>query len=152
MIKKKIIILFLITFLANCGFTPVYVKNNNTNFSIEQINFTGDRELNNFLKINLNKYKNIESDNKIFIEVNSSYEKNILSKDGAGKVTNYQLLANVIFLIKPINKEIIITEKIIMDSKTDKFEEDRYERTMKQNFASSISNKLRSELTIINDF
>ena len=151
MIKKRIIFISLIFFLNNCGFTPIYLNNTEVNFSIEQIDYLGDRELNNFLKINLNKYKNIESDNKIFIEVNSSYEKNILSKDGAGKVTNYQLLANVIFLIKPINKEIIITEKIIMDSKTDKFEEDRYERTMKQNFASSISNKLRSELTIIND-
>ena len=151
MIKKKIIFISLIFFLNNCGFTPIYLNNTEVNFSIEQIDYLGDRELNNFLKINLNKYKNIESDNKIFIEVNSSYEKIILSKDGAGKVTNYQLLANVIFLIKPINKEIIITEKIIMDSKTDKFEEDRYERTMKQNFASSISNKLRSELTIIND-
>jgi outer membrane lipopolysaccharide assembly protein LptE/RlpB len=151
MIKKKIIFISLIFFLNNCGFTPIYLNNTEVNFSIEQIDYLGDRELNNFLKINLNKYKNIESDNKIFIEVNSNYEKNILSKDGAGKVTNYQLLANVIFLIKPINKEIIITEKIIMDSKTDKFEEDRYERTMKQNFASSISNKLRSELTIIND-
>ena len=151
MIKKKIIFISLIFFLNNCGFTPIYLNNTDVNFSIEQIDYLGDRELNNFLKINLNKYKNIESDNKIFIEVNSSYEKIILSKDGAGKVTNYQLLANVIFLIKPINKEIIITEKIIMDSKTDKFEEDRYERTMKQNFASSISNKLRSELTIMND-
>ena len=151
MIKKKIIFISLIFFLNNCGFTPIYLNNTNVNFSIEQIDYLGDRELNNFLKINLNKYKNIESDNKIFIEVNSSYEKIILSKDGAGKVTNYQLLANVIFLIKPINKEIIITEKIIMDSKTDKFEEDRYERTVKQNFASSVSNKLRSELTIIND-
>ena len=151
MIKKKIIFISLIFFLNNCGFTPIYLNNTNVNFSIEQIDYLGDRELNNFLKINLNKYKNIESDNKIFIEVNSNYEKIILSKDKAGKVTNYQLLANVIFLIKPINKEIIITEKIIMDSKTDKFEEDRYERTMKQNFASSISNKLRSELTIIND-
>jgi hypothetical protein len=151
MIKKKIIFISLIFFLNNCGFTPIYLNNTDVNFSIEQIDYLGDRELNNFLKINLNKYKNIESDNKIFIEVNSSYEKIILSKDGAGKVTNYQLLANVIFLIKPINKEIIITEKIIMDSKTDKFEEDRYERTMKQNFASSVSNKLRSELTIIND-
>jgi len=151
MIKKKIIFISLIFFLNNCGFTPIYLNNTDVNFSIEQIDYLGDRELNNFLKINLNKYKNIESDNKIFIEVNSSYEKIILSKDGAGKVTNYQLLANVIFLIKPINKEIIITEKIIMDSKTDKFEEDRYERTIKQNFASSVSNKLRSELTIIND-
>ena len=101
--------------------------------------------------MNLNNYKNTESDNKIFIEVNSNFEKNILSKDGAGKVTNYQLLANVIFSIKPINKEIIITEKIIMDVKDDKFEQDRYEKQMKQNFASSISNKLRSELTIMND-
>ena len=151
MIKKKIIFISLIFFLNNCGFTPIYLNNTDVNFSIEQIDYLGDRELNNFLKINLNKYKNIQSDNKIFIEVNSSYEKIILSKDGAGKVTNYQLLANVIFLIKPINKEIIITEKIIMDSKTDKFEEDRYERTIKQNFASSVSNKLRSELTIIND-
>ena len=151
MIKKKIIFISLIFFLNNCGFTPIYLNNTVVNFSIEQIDYLGDRELNNFLKMNLNNYKNTESDNKIFIEVNSSYEKIILSKDGAGKVTNYQLLANVIFLIKPINKEIIITEKIIMDSKTDKFEEDRYERTMKQNFASSISNKLRSELTIIND-
>jgi len=151
MIKKKIIFISLIFFLNNCGFTPIYLNNTDVNFSIEQIDYLGDRELNNFLKINLNKYKNIESDNKIFIEVNSSYEKIILSKDGAGKVTNYQLLANVIFLIKPINKEIIITEKIIIDSKTDKFEEDRYERTIKQNFASSVSNKLRSELTIIND-
>ena len=151
MIKKKIIFISLIFFLNNCGFTPIYLNNTDVNFSIEQIDYLGDKELNNFLKINLNKYKNIESDNKIFIEVNSNYEKIILSKDKAGKVTNYQLLANVIFLIKPINKEIIITEKIIMDSKTDKFEEDRYERTMKQNFASSVSNKLRSELTIIND-
>jgi len=38
-----------------------------------------------------------------------------------------------------------------MDVKDDKFEQDRYEKQMKQNFASSISNKLRSELTIMND-
>ena len=152
MIKKKIIIIIsLIFFLNNCGFTPIYLNNTDVNFSIEQIDYLGDRELNNFLKINLNNYKNTESDNKIFIEVNSNFEKNILSKDGAGKVTNYQLLANVIFLIKPINKEIIITENTIMVSKTDKFEEARYEREMKLNFASSISDKLKSELIIIND-
>ena len=148
MIKKNIIILFLITFLANCGFTPVYVKNNNTNFSIEQINFTGDRELNNFLKINLNQYKNQKNDNKIYIETNSTYEKIILSKNSAGEVTNYQLEAKVTFSIKPINKVIKFTEKKIIDGINDKFEEARYERSIKQSFAVSISNKLSSELSI----
>ena len=71
-----------------------------------------------------------------------------MSKDSTGAVTNYQIEANVIFFIQPDNKEIKITEKKIMDSMTDKFEESRYERSIKQNFASSISNKLSSELII----
>ena len=148
MIKKNIVILFLIIFLTNCGFTPVYIQNNNANFSIEQINFTGDRELNNFLKINLNQYKNQKVDNKIYIETVSTYKKIILSKNNAGEVTNYQLEAEVTFSIKPINKEIKITEKRIIDSMNDKFEEARYERSIKQSFALSISNKLSSKLSI----
>ena len=151
MLKKNIIIISIIFFLANCGFVPVYLNNPDVNFSIEQVNYLGDRELNNFLKTNLDKYKNNKSNNKIFIEARSDYRKIVLSKDGAGVVTNYQLITEVIFLIKPINKEIKITEKKIMDSLTDKFEEARYERKMKENFAYSISNKLRSELLIIND-
>ena len=145
MIRKNLLLIFLIFFLASCGFTPIYVKNTNVNFSIEQINYTGDRELNNFLKTNLSQYKN-EKNNKIYIEADSIYEKIILSKNKAGEVTNYQLKVEVSFIIKPSNKKIKITEKKIMDSMDDKFEEARYERSIKQNFASSISNKLSFEL------
>ena len=148
MIRKNIIFLFLIFFLTNCGFTPVYLKNSNVNFSVEQVNYTGDRELNNFLKTNLNKFKNEKNDNKIYIEANSIYKKIVLSKDGAGEVTNYQLEAEVIFLIKPLDKKIIIKEKKNMNSMDDKFEEARKERLIKQSFASSISSKLSSEIII----
>ena len=146
MLKKKIIIFSLILFLTNCGFTPVYLNNSKVNFSIEQINFKGDRELNNFLKLNLNRYKNVNNDDKIFIEANTKYEKNVLSKDVTGKATSYQLIAEVEFLIKSNNKKIIVTEKKIMDSMDDNFEENRYERSAKQGFASLISTKLISEL------
>ena len=78
MIKKKIIILIFM-FLNSCGFTPIYLNNKNINFSIEQVNYTGDRELNNFLKTILNQYKNEKVDNKIFIETSSVYKKNILN-------------------------------------------------------------------------
>ena len=148
MIKKNIVILSLIIFLANCGFTPIYLKNKNVNFSIEQINYTGDRELNNFLKTNLNQYKNKNVDNKISIEARSEYNKTILSKDGTGEVTNYELVAEVIFLIKSSNKKIKISEKKIMESMADKFEETKYEKSIKQSFASSITYKLISELII----
>ena len=148
MLKKNIIILFLIFFLTNCGFTPIYLKNNNINFSIEQIEYTGDRDFNNFLKVNLNKYKNEKNDNKIFLNVDSKYEKIILSKDNAGKVTSYRLEIEATFIIKSIDKKIRISEKKIIDSRDDKFEEARYEKSIKQSFAYSISKKLISELNI----
>ena len=148
MMKKNILVISLIFFLVNCGFTPIYLKNTDINFSIEQVNYTGDKELNNFLKTNLDQYKNKKIDNKIYIQADSIYKKIVLSKDSAGEVTNYQLEAEVIFLIKPLNKTIKITEKKIMDSMDDKFEEARTERTIKQSFASSISKKLSLEIIV----
>jgi len=147
MIKKNLIILIFM-FLNSCGFTPIYVNNSNLNFSIEQVNYIGDRELNNFLKTNLNRYKNEKIENKIYIEAKSEYRKIILSKDTTGEATSYQLEAEVIFLIKPSNNKIKITEKKIMDKMNDKFEENVYERSIKQNFAFSIAEKLSSRLMI----
>ena len=146
MLKKNIIILSLILFLANCGFTPIYLKNKNINFSIGQVDYIGDRDLNNFLKINLDRYKNEKNSNKIFLNVETKYNKNILSKDSTGKISSYQLDVEAIFVIKSTNKIIKITEKKIFESKDDKFEEARYEKSLKQSFAYSISNKLISEL------
>ena len=148
MLKKNIITLSLIFFLTNCGFTPIYLKNNNINFSIEQVEYTGDRDFNNFLKIDLDRYKDGKDNNKIFLNVNSKYEKIILSKDNTGKITSYQLEIEVIFIVKPTNKKIRISEKKIVDSRDDKFEEDKYEKTVKQSFAYSIYSKLISDLTI----
>ena len=147
MLKKNIINLFLIFFLTNCGFTPIYLTNNNINFSIEQIEYKGDRDFNNFLKVNLDKYKN-ENDNKIFLDVNTTYKKNILSKDSTGKITSFQLEIEAIFIVKSTNKKIRISEKKIIDSRDDKFEENRYEKSIKQSFAYSISSKLISVLII----
>ena len=146
MLKKNIIILSLILFLANCGFTPIYLKNKNINFSVEQVDYIGDRDLNNFLKINLDRYKSGKNSNKISLNVETKYNKNILSKDSTGKISSYQLDVEAIFVIKSTNKIIKITEKKILDSKDDKFEEARYEKSLKQSFAYSISNKLISEL------
>ena len=146
MLKKNIIILSLILFLSNCGFTPIYLKNKNINFSIEQVEYIGDRDFNNYLKMNLDRYRDKKNNNKVFIKVETRYEKNVLSKDSAGKISSYQMKIETIFLVKSTNKKIIITEKKIIESMDDKFEEARYEKSIKQSFAYSISNKLISEL------
>lgn len=144
MIKKFTIVMVLIV-LTGCGFAPMYSKNNN-NFSIEQINFSGERELNNFLKISFKRYKN-SSDNKFFIDVESELLKNILTKDKTGKVTNYELIANVTFKLRS-NKEFKFSEKII-GNLDDNFEQSKQERAAKQIFAASMINKLITQLSII---
>ena len=148
MIKIKIIFISLIFLLANCGFSPIYVKNTNNNFSIENVIYNGDRELNNFLKTNLNQYKNEEANKKVSIEITSKYEKIILTKNTVGKVTNYKLTAKVTFLIKSTDRKINIIEERVINTMDDKFEEARKEKAIKQSFASSISKKLASELVI----
>ena len=60
MIKKNIILLSLLFFFNSCGFTPLFIQILNLTFLSNKLIMTGDRELNNFLKVNLNKYKNEE--------------------------------------------------------------------------------------------
>jgi hypothetical protein len=148
MIKIKIIFISLIFLLANCGFSPIYVKNTNNNFSIENVIYNGDRELNNFLKTNLNQYKNEATNKKVYIEAISKYKKIILTKNTTGKITNYKLIAEVTFLIKSTDRKINIIEERVINTMNDKFEEARKEKAIKQSFASSISKKLVSELVI----
>ena len=146
MIKKFTIVIALVI-LTGCGFAPMYSKKNNNNFSIEQINFSGERELNNFLKIGLTRYKS-SSDNKFFIDVESEFSKNIITKDKTGKATNYELIANVTFNFESI-KKIVFSEKKIIENLNDSFEQIKQERSVKQIFATSIINKLINQLNIV---
>jgi len=146
MIKKFSIIIALII-LTGCGFTPMHSKKNNNNFSIERIDFSGERELNNFLKIGLMRYQN-SSDKKFFIDVETEFSKNIITKDKSGKATNYELIANVTFNFESI-KKIEFSEKKIIENLNDSFEQTKQERSVKQIFATSIIDKLINQLSII---
>ena len=146
MIKKFTIVITLII-LTGCGFAPMHSKKNNNNFSIEKIDFSGERELNNFLKIGLMRYQN-SSDKKFFIDVETEFSKNIITKDKSGKATNYELIANVTFNFESI-KKIEFSEKKIIENLNDSFEQTKQERSVKQIFAASIIDKLINQLSII---
>ena len=146
---KNIIIIISVIITYGCGFTSIYSDNNNYNFSIEKFSLKGDSALNNYLRSNLIRYKKEENKIKYIIEVETSYEKNVLTKSKTGKITNYELVGEVIFDIKPINKSISYKEEKIMESMTDKFQERKYEKIIKQNFAKSFSEKLVLELELL---
>ena len=78
----------------------------------------------------------------------SEFSKIILTKDKTGKVTNFELLANVTFKLKS-NKKIQFSEKKIIENLNDNFEQAKQERSVKQIFATSMINKLINKLSII---
>ena len=87
------------------------------------------------------------------IKINSEYKKNTLSKDKKAKISNYKLLAETTFEII-LNgeeiKKITISDKRNIEYMDDKLEEEKYERVIKQSFASTIADKLITELSTIN--
>ena len=152
--KKIIILILMFNIVSHCGFTPLYSNMSEVNFSISSIEFEGDRTINNFLKTNLAKFKS-DRNSKIFaIKIRSNYKKNVLSKNKAAETTNFELSTDntfTIFLNGEVIKELKMSEKEIMDNIDDDFEEAKNERIVKQNFASSMTNKLITELSILND-
>jgi outer membrane lipopolysaccharide assembly protein LptE/RlpB len=146
MLKKFAVFLILILFTGSCGFTPIYSNKKNNNISLEKINFKGDREINNYLKSNLNRYKNKSSSKKIFLDIETVYSKNLLSKDSSGAINKYELVAQVIFTVNPGDKKIEFIQKKIMENMNNKFDEKNYETTTKQIFANIITEKLIEKL------
>ena len=154
MYKRIFLILIIFNFINNCGFTPLHSINQTANFSLEIVSFEGDRKINNYLKANLSRFENDKFDRKFTIKVNTNYNKKIISKDKTGKVSNYELSVISVFQTTyqgKLIKKFELSERKTIDNIEDKFEEQKYEKSVKQNFANAISNKLITELSLLND-
>jgi len=153
--RKIFLLLIILNMLNGCSFTPLHSNKTNTNFSIEEIAYEGDKIINNFFKIYFKILENNEHEKKYKISVTTEYYKNVLSRDSTAEILDYQLSAKVLFKISlndKLIKEIKFVEKQNTNSISDKFEEQKYERVIKENFASTIFNKLISELSKLNDY
>ena len=141
--KNVILILFLF-FLNNCGYTSVYKNQNSQDFQIKVINMKGDNEINNLIKNELKFYSNRSSNIKYDISINSKYQKIIVSKNSAGVATDYKLIVDTEISFDKEDKNNILNfnENINIKSNSNSFEQNNYEKNIKKNFASSISNKL----------
>tara|TARA_Y100001970_G_scaffold282949_1_gene396990 strand:+ start:179 stop:628 length:450 start_codon:yes stop_codon:yes gene_type:complete len=146
MIKNIVFILILSLFSSNCGFSPIY-SSTSENLNINLISADGDNDINIGIKSKLRLHKNLSSP-LIEIQLDTTYVKKDLSKNDAGEVQNYQLSAISKFYIYRNNdqKIIEIKETFTMENINDDFEEQNYEKEIKENFSFSIYQKLIMQL------
>jgi len=140
---KNIFLILFLFFLNNCGYTSVYKNQKSQDFQISIIEMTGDNEINNLIKNELKFYSNRNSNIKYNISINSNYQKIIVSKNSAGVATDYKLIAETVISFDKEGKNNILNfnENINIKSNSNSYEQNNYEKSIKKNFASSISNK-----------
>ena len=148
MIKKICISFVLITipFIYGCGFTPKYANYEGINFQIEIDKFTGDRELNNFLKSKLKRYNNKKNEDLeiLSLNLNSKFERNSIAKNTKGEITKYELKAivNITLKFEDKTREMVFYEIFKIDKIDDTVEQNNYILIVKKDFADQIIDKL----------
>ena len=144
---KKIIYISLLILLFNygCGFTPKYKGFTGVNFILKLNSVNGDRELNNSIISQINRYKSGKDGYQIFnLELKSDFDKISVAKNSKGETTKYNLKA--IVEIKLISddeiRELIFVEEFKIDKINDSVEEDNYIKIIKKDFAQSFVERL----------
>ena len=148
---KKLILIFLIFFLASCGYTAVYKNQKELSFKISIENLSGDKSINKILKEKLRRYSYTDSSQIYLLNINSNFSKTVLSKNKTGRATNVNLAVNIQFNVK-IEDDILnysFQEKLNIENSSDIYEQGNYENSIKENFVSTIVEKLILELSIL---
>jgi len=149
---KRILIVIIIFSQYSCGYTPVYKFNENANFRIKEINFQGDRLVNNFLDSRFSKYYKMNEGNQFSLDIKSFFIKKTISKDSSGSVDVYKLGLNIIIGVKEINVNnsenfeglnttYTFNEEFLINNDNNKFEEKSYENSIKENLTNTIFDK-----------
>ena len=150
--KNTIFIIFLF-FIYSCGYTSVYKNIKDQKFQIRITEMQGDKEMNNLIKNEIKLYSGKDTTNIYNLKIDTDYFKEALTKDSAGLITDYKLSVTSIFTIdlKEKTQVIELKETINIKNQSDSFEQNTYEKNIKRSFASSIREKLISEIYNIND-
>jgi hypothetical protein len=151
--KKKIFTFLFFLFLSSCGYEATYSLKNRSiyAFSISELVLTGDRQINLKIKQLLNPYTNtkIEEEKKFILNISSSSEKIITTKDAAGDAVKFknEITVRVQVLLNGKNAtNLVIIEDFIYDNNSDTFELRTYENQIKNNLAEAAVNKILFKL------
>ena len=151
---KKIIIPILLLLLSSCGYEAIYSKKNlsSYNFSISELIFVGDRDVNIKIKQRLNSFTVNKKNKNFILKISSDAEKVVLAKDTAGNPTNfkYTITVNIEVIMKNnLKNNLQIIDSFNYNNDVNKFDLKKYELQIIRNLAETASEKLLYKLSNI---
>ena len=107
-LKKNFILLNLFLFILSCGYTPIFTKKD-VNFSIDNIELLGDKDVKKKINNALSKYKNKpDKEKKISLVITNLKNTSIASKNSKGEAQTNRIDIDV-------NVKIILAENNIVE-------------------------------------
>ena len=136
--QKKIFFLLFFIFLPSCGYEAIYSQKNsvNYNFSISELNFIGDREVNLRIKQRLNNYTLNQSNKNFKVKIYSTSTKVISAKNTSGDATSFRNTVTTSVEVSMNGKfknSFIIDESFNYNIIDNRFSLKKYEREIKNN-------------------
>ena len=145
MIKKIILLSFLIIFLNNCGYTPIYSKKNQ-DFQINTIETFGEVKVNKLLYNKLKVYSDNPIAKKNFnLSINSSTTKTTIAKDKKGNPTQFSIeLSITLQITDDLDNTVdrIFSESSTYDNNDNKFDLRKYEDNLIENMTEKIFSEI----------
>ena len=148
---KKIFSLIILIFIYGCGYSSIY-QEMKKDLNINILSLKGDFEMNNFIKNDLKISSNKSSSNIYKLNIETEYNKIILTKDAKGEATDYNIEMSAKFILASNdNKSIIYKDNFKIKKNDDNFEQSNYERDIKRNFSKMVQEKLIIDLIKLSD-
>jgi hypothetical protein len=152
--QKKIFLLLFFLLLPSCGYEAIYSKKNaiNYDFSINKLNFVGDRDINLKVREKLTSYTLSKKNKDFEIKIYSTSTKSVVANDTTGDATVFKNTVDINVEISENDKlrnSFVMSESFNYNNNSDKFSLKRYEREIKNNLAETISDKLIFKLSNI---
>ena len=146
MLKKNFIFLLLLL-LSSCGYEAIHSKKNSIkyNFSISEISFVGDREINLKIKEKINNYTLSKKNKNFILKIFTISEKVVLAKDTSGDATSFKNTISInveILMNNKLKNNFVILESFNYNNVSNKFDLKKYEKEIKNNLAEAAADKL----------
>ena len=142
--KKKIILICCLFFLANCGYNPLYSSKNSSDILINKIETAGEKKINRQILSLLSLDEVGELENSYILNINTKKNKRIVSKDKQGNASVYNLNLEINILLNKDNQKVAktFTSDFSYNTQKNKFELSREENKILNNLVESMIEKI----------
>lgn len=144
----KLLILMMIFF--GCSYVPVHI-NKDFNFQIIEINFEGEKFINEIIRNKLEINETGEKKYRIYYKTTKI--KEIVSSDTKGDPKIFKLKINLEYIVYDEDKKVFennIIKQISYDSIDDKYELSQYEENILKNLSNKISEDILFSIKLLN--